>query len=81
MDHISKAHEVGGCLFSWKYSLAWCLLLILECWYCEVENHKFCILLSPLGLGHHHLAELIKVHRARAVLVQLLQYALKKHMI
>ena len=32
---------------------------------------------KSLGLGHHHLAELIKVHRARAVLVQLLQYALK----
>ena len=32
-----------------------------------------CLLVS----SHHHLAELIKVHRARAVLVQLLQYALK----
>ena len=30
-----------------------------------------------LRLGHHHLAELVKVHRARAVLVQLLEDALQ----
>ena len=30
-----------------------------------------------LRLGHHHLAELVKVHRARAVLVELLQDALQ----
>ena len=32
---------------------------------------------SLLGLGHHHLAELIKVHGAGAVLVELLQDALQ----
>ena len=42
----------------------------------EVGNDKFCILLSTLGLGHHHLAELIKVHRARTILIKLLEDAL-----
>ena len=43
----------------------------------ELANHKFCVLLSALGLGHHHLAELIKVHGAGTVLVELLKDSLK----
>ena len=39
------------------------------------RNVLFVCFLSSLilRLGHHHLAELVKVHRAGAVLVQLLQ--------
>ena len=36
----------------------------------------FCILVASLGLGHHHLAELVEVHRAGPVLVELLKYEL-----
>ena len=33
-------------------------------------------LVAPLGLGHHHLAKLVKVHRAGPVLIELLKYEL-----
>ena len=34
-------------------------------------------LVAAVRLGHHHLAELVKVHRAAPVLVQLLDNSLK----
>ena len=56
---------MGSCLFPWKYSFIFCSFWNVGK---ELANHESCILLSALGLGHHHLAELIKVHGAGAVL-------------